>query len=286
MRAVLLTILVAGALGRAQGPAHIDYKCADDDIEFFGLNCTPEMPCPVYLELTSLERVGAKLFLTGNFHSATVTLDSILLMSADEGKTWTEPHARIRSASLDQAQFVDLEKGWVSGETVQSLPRNPFFLVTTDAGLTWDQRPVFEEDRVGTIVQFWFDSPTSGSVVIEAGSKNERYETMTGGSTWAVREVKDSPIRLKQSYAAPNPDWRLRADAASQTYRVEKRQNGAWRTLTSFPIHVADCKPAEAAPSAPTPGVETPAPVEAPRKPPSPRKAPSEGPLPKANEQP
>jgi len=281
VRSVFLVITFLGFIARAQQPVGVEFKCADDDIQFFGLACTSEQPCPVYLELTSLEPVGAKLFVTGNFHTPEVTLSSILLMSADEGKTWTEPYQRIRSASLGEVQFVNLEKGWASGETVQSLPRDPFFLVTTDSGTTWQQRPVFEEDRVGSIVQFWFDSPSSGSMVVESGSKNELYETMTGGSTWSVREIKDSPIRLKESARTLNTDWRLRADAITKTYRVETRrredksQGERWRTVASFPIHVADCKPGDAE-RVPAPESETPGKTEAPASgAPQPRKPPS-----------
>ncbi|MGH9663881.1 MAG: WD40/YVTN/BNR-like repeat-containing protein [Bryobacteraceae bacterium] len=275
VRSFFPIFVLACCVARAQAPVHVDFQCTGDDIDYFGLACTEEVPCPVYLELSSLVSAGMRLFITGNFHTAEVTLYSILLMSPDEGKTWTEPYPRIRSASLGDILFVNLEKGWASGETVQSLPRNPFFLITADGGKTWQQQPVFEEDRVGTIAQFWFDSPNSGSVVIQSGSKNELYETMTGGSTWSVRQVTDNPIRLKQS-VEPSPGWRLRADAATKTYRVEKQEGAQWRRFASFPIHVSDCKPGEAAPPPPPtqaapPQTDAPPPEapRAPRKPPS-----------------
>jgi hypothetical protein len=218
------------------------------------------------------------VFVTGNFHTSDLTLSSVLLMSADEGKTWTEPFQRIRSAGLGDILFVNIEKGWISGETVQSLPRNPFFLITGDGGKTWQQRPIIEEDRVGTIAQFWFDSPNSGSVVIQSGSKNELYETMTGGSSWSIRQVTESPIKLKQ-YVTPSAGWRLRADAASKTFRAEKQEGGKWRLFASFPIRVSDCKPTEAPPPPPPEQAAPPAPTDAntppaespaePRKPPS-----------------
>ncbi|HLJ18339.1 MAG TPA: hypothetical protein VKV15_27865, partial [Bryobacteraceae bacterium] len=56
--------------------------------------------------------------------------------------------------------------------------------------------------------------------------------------------------------------------------REDKSQGERWRTVASFPIHVADCKPGGEA--APPPESETPAKTEAsaqaapqPRKPPS-----------------
>lgn len=277
MRSLGPILVLACSLAPAQVPVHVDFQCTADDIQYFGLSCTEDAPCPVYLELSSLASVATKLFVTGNFHTSDVTLSSVLLMSTDEGKTWTEPYQRIRSAALGDLLFVNLERGWASGEILQSLPRNPFFLITVDGGQSWQRRPVVEEDRVGDISQFWFDSPSSGSVVIQSGSKNELYETMTGGSTWSVREVTDRPLRLKQS-VAPAPGWRLRADATTKTNRVEKQEGTRWRPLAAFPIRVSDCKPGEAAaaPAAPPeqaapPQTEAlpPEPLPAPRKPPS-----------------
>jgi hypothetical protein len=212
----IFAVLTAAALAQQPVPVQLDYKCADDDIQLFGLTCTSEEPCPVYLELTSLEPLGAKLFLTGNFHTPQVTMDSILLMSADSGRTWTEPHPRLRSASLEQVQFVDLEKGWAGGEMVQSLPRDPFFLITADGGKTWEKRPIFEEDRVASIVQFSFESPTVASLVIQAGPKYELYETRTAGSTWTVREINLSRGKTRRREMAcsgqfPDPYRRLQA---------------------------------------------------------------------------
>ncbi len=39
-------------------PLNVDFKCTDDDIMAFGLTCTEDEPCEVYLELVALESVG------------------------------------------------------------------------------------------------------------------------------------------------------------------------------------------------------------------------------------
>lgn len=274
MRSALPIFVLAGSLAYAQPPVHIDFHCTSDDIEYFGLSCSEEAPCPVYLELSSVASSGTKLFVAGDFHTPDVTLASVLLMSSDAGKTWTEPYKRIRSASLSDILFVNLEKGWVSGETVQSLPRNPFFLITADGGTTWQQQPVFDEDRVGSITQFWFDSPNSGSLIVQSGSKYELYETMTGGSTWSVRQLTNTPLHLKQS-VTPVPGWRLHPEAATKTNRLEKQDGGKWRPLASFPIQVSDCKPGEET-AAPPPAQAAPQPEAPPSEtPPAPRKPPS-----------
>ena len=52
----------------------------------------------MFLELSNVEAAGNKIFLAGNLHTPTTTLYSILLATEDAGKTWIEPHPRIRFA--------------------------------------------------------------------------------------------------------------------------------------------------------------------------------------------
>ncbi len=158
----------------------VPYECTAADTQAAGLGCSEEDPCPVYLELSNVEAVGNRLFVTGNLHTPMATLYSVLLASEDGGTSWTEPHPRLRSSGLDQIQFVDSQNGWISGANLQGAPRDPFFLITTDGGKTWRQRPIFEETRVAAIERFWFDSPANGTLLIDAqldNGKRELYET-------------------------------------------------------------------------------------------------------------
>src|ERR1700722_8307458 len=107
-------------------PMLAPFQCSEEDIQSFGLTCTEEEPCPIYLELDSFEPVGAQLFVSGNIHSTSATMYSIVLSSSDGGKTWREPFARIRGATLDRILFVDFEHGWIAGETVNPISRDPF----------------------------------------------------------------------------------------------------------------------------------------------------------------
>src|SRR5262249_13010155 len=66
------------------------YQCTEEDIQSFGLGCTEDEPCPMYLELSTFESVGNQIFAAGNIHSSTSTLYSILLATSDGGKTWRE----------------------------------------------------------------------------------------------------------------------------------------------------------------------------------------------------
>jgi hypothetical protein len=96
-------------------PLTIPFACTEDDIQAHGMTCTEESPCPIYAELAHVHPLGSKIFIAGNLHDGSSTLYSLLLVSEDEGRTWSEPMERTKGAGLDQIQFVDFESGWISG---------------------------------------------------------------------------------------------------------------------------------------------------------------------------
>lgn len=270
-------------------PIAIPFACTETDTAAFGMTCTEDDPCPIYAELTSLQPVGVQLFLTGNIHNGASTMYSLFLASQDSGRTWFEAFERVPKAGLDQVQFVDFESGWTSGQVLESLPRDPFFLLTTDGGKTWRRRNVFNESRIATIDQFHFDSKTSGALLIdrgavsETGARYERYDSLTGGESWQVREVSGSPLKLSvPRRATSNADWRLRADGKLGIHIIERRTGARWERVSSFLVKVGECKPHLETPAPPpeavfaepsSPGTrgQRPAPAK-PRTPPSLRK--------------
>jgi len=231
-------------------PIVLDFECREGDIQAGGLACTMQDPCPVYLEVDSVEAVGDRIFLAGNIHTTATTLYSVLLASTDGGKTWREPYERIPAAGLDRIQFIDFQNGWVSGETQRPLPRDPFFLVTADGGKQWEQRLIFADQQYGAVAQFGFSSRASGSVVIDRGfngdsGRYELYETPNGGVTWNLRQTSEEPIQIKQASETTNEDWRVRPDAATKAYRVERHAGNRWRAVAAFSISIGFCKPPE-----------------------------------------
>jgi hypothetical protein len=230
------------ALENTGKPMRVEFACTDDDMLAAGMSCSEDDPCPVYLELAAAETSGIRLFAAGNIHSSQSTMYSVLLASDDNGKTWREPYPRQRYASLDRIQFADPETGWTSGQVVQPLPRDPFFLVTGDGGKTWRMRPVFGETRAGAIQQFWFDSKTRGTMLIADGPRNELYESPNGGEVWMVREVSEKPIAVKRR-PAPASVLRVRPDAQSKSFRIEKNTGDKWAPVASFLINIGACKP-------------------------------------------
>ena len=227
-------------------PMAVPFHCTDDDIAQAGLTCSPDAPCPVYVELTAVAAMGSKIFVTGNLHAESATLYSLLLESDDQGESWTEPVPRIPGAGLDLVQFPDFEHGWISGEMLQPLARDPFFLITSDGAKTWRRRAIFEDGTGGSIQIFWFESSANGTLVLDKGTGTTRYqlyESPTGGDTWTIRESSEKPIRIPSMPPPGTSGWRVHPDAKTHTFRVENSCGETWKPLASFLISAGTCKP-------------------------------------------
>jgi hypothetical protein len=231
-------------------PLRVPVSCTEEDIQSLGLSCSAESPCPVYLELSGLEVLAGRMIVAGNLHTDTATLSSVVLGSDDGGKTWVESHTRIRQAALDQMQFFDLANGWISGQVIASLPRDPFFLVTIDGGKTWRQRPVFADSHLGSIDKFHFTSGTEGRVLVDRAQSGEggRYallESKTGGDSWSLLQVTEqAPANLKFE-RPPSSAWRLHANGTTKSYQIEKREGQRWTPVATFLVQAGACSPAE-----------------------------------------
>jgi hypothetical protein len=252
-------------------PIRIPYACAEDDLQWAGMSCSDDEPCPVYLELNSVVPNGKKIVVAGDLHSSSVTMGSVLLQSDDLGATWREPTPRLRGSALDQLQFYNLQSGWAAGETQYPLPRDPFFLVTTDGGASWRQRLVGEEGFAGSIQRFWFDSDRHGELIIDAGKSSASnrylsYESETGGENWSLLGKSGQPPKLRH---APPPgddsDWRVRPSKEGKAFRIEQRAEDQWKPIASFLIEVANCRIHSGELKEPEPPADAPAPVPAPR---------------------
>src|SRR5260370_24757305 len=87
-------------------PLVAPYQCTEEDIQSFGLTCSEEEPCPIYLELSAFEPVGNQLFAAGNIPSRASTPYPLLLPPRDGRKTWGPPLTRLRRATPDPVFFI------------------------------------------------------------------------------------------------------------------------------------------------------------------------------------
>lgn len=227
----------------------VPFTCSEEDIRAAGLSCSEDQPCPVYLELTAADSDSGRTFAIGNIHTEAITLYSILLSSADGGKTWTEPFERIPAAGLDRIQFLDSQNGWITGGILSPLPRDPFFLITGDGGKAWTRHPLFSEDaenRFGAIGQVAASGNSDISAIIDRGQGSDGryvlYESTDAGQTWQVRQESSKAIPLPHA-ASRSDAWRARADAASKSFVVEHRSGSAWEPIAKFSVRLNPCVP-------------------------------------------
>ncbi len=243
-------------------PMLIPFACTEDDVQWAGMTCSEEQPCPVYLELSAVENLGSRLIVLGNIHNETTTLDSLILLSEDAGATWREPYERMRGVGVDHIQFLDFQNGWISGETLVPVSRDPFLLITSDGGKSWRLRPVVADGIGGAIQQFHFDSATNGALVVDRmqsaeSARYELYETPNGGETWMIRRTSERPLAIPR--AAPDTadsDWRIHADPRSKSFAIEKRKDGRWSAVANFLVQIGACKPVSRPAPEPPPEAE------------------------------
>ncbi len=227
-------------------PITLPFHCSIEDMRWAGMTCSEDEPCPIYLELSSTEAVGERVFAAGNIHSDAVTLYSVLLMSGDGGHSWQAAPDSVRGAGLDRIQFLDALTGWVGGQTLYPISQDPFFLLTSDGGKSWRLKPVFNDNHFGSIQQFAFDSKTVGALIVDNGPGGDteryaRFETTDGAETWSIKEQSKKALQLKRTPAASM--WRVRADAATRAYRIEHRTGSQWTAVAAFSVKLPSCKP-------------------------------------------
>ena len=228
-------------------PISVPYACTAEDIRSAGLSCSEDQPCAIFLEAAAATEHAGQIFVLGNIHTEAVTLYSILLASADDGKTWSEAYARIPAAGLDRIQFLNAQDGWISGEELSPLPQDPFFLITGDGGKTWRQRPLFAEEsdnRFGLVLQVASDGKTNLAAIVDRGQGSDtRYVLFLSddaGATWQIKQESSKAIQLPRTLSpAPPPSLKVRVEAATKSFVVE-RQGGA---IARFAIQLSPCKP-------------------------------------------
>ena len=255
---IFLTAIAMGALAQESvptvpvlsnsgAPMRLNFVCQEEELAGAGMSCSDENPCPVYLELEGISSAGKKLLVAGNLHGPSATIYSMLLGTDDGGVTWKEATtSRSIGAAIDQVQLLDSMHGWAAGEVQVPLARDPFFLITTDGGVTWRRKLLTEDGGPGDMQRFWFDSADHGEVIVDGGRSAEGgryvlYESHTAGDSWTVVSKTTQVPMLRRAPASENTDYRISTDNGSKAYVIEKRDGAKWSKVAAFFIHVANC---------------------------------------------
>ena len=113
-------------------PMLVPFRCTEEDIRSAGLTCSEQDPCPVYLELAAVESTGIRIFATGNIHTVTATLYTIMVTGSIWEKDvfgvwlfapafyWEDVFSMLVLA-LHTAYLVALAAGWGDAHSLMLL---------------------------------------------------------------------------------------------------------------------------------------------------------------------
>jgi photosystem II stability/assembly factor-like uncharacterized protein len=106
-----------------------------------------------------------------------------VLISKDEGSSWTQAKAVPTSAMLTGVHFSDARLGWAVGH-------DEVILRTEDGGETW-KKVHYAPEAQQPLLDLWFDNGRHG---IAIGAYGAYYVTDDGGVTWTRRPFEPKPL--------------------------------------------------------------------------------------------
>ena len=229
-------------------PLVVPLDCAYDHFSRAGIVCSDTTPCDLFLELTAVESAGENTFVIGNIHTPSATISTILLASADGGRSWHEPIPRYSGAGFELIQFADPAHGWIGGqEGDYDRSTKPLLLASTDGGSRWQRYAISEdEDALGAVLEFFFDTPDHGQLIVDLlvseGDPYELYETLNGGRSWNIRQIASQKSRLTNRSVADDPtQWQIVENGKDAVYELQLEEQGEWVLKSKFAVGVGSC---------------------------------------------
>ena len=133
--------------------------------------------------LLDIARSGASLVAVGDHGH--------ILVSADQGNTWTQSPAPTR-AMLTGVTFPDPLHGWTVGH-------DGVILATTDGGRSW-RRQDDRKNPDAIYLDVYFQDAAHGFVV---GAYGKFLATIDGGKTWTARQPVEGEVHFNRISAGP-----------------------------------------------------------------------------------
>jgi len=65
---------------------------------------------------------------------------------------------------------------------------------------------------------------------------------MTGGESWSLKQASAAAIKFPHNRESGTTGWRMRADAATKSYDLERSDGARWQKVASFLVHIGTCK--------------------------------------------
>jgi photosystem II stability/assembly factor-like uncharacterized protein len=169
--------------------------------------------------LLGVTRAGKRIVAVGEYGN--------ILLSDDDGKTWTQAKDVPTTVTLTAVHFTDEKTGWAVGH-------DTLILHTADGGETWvKQFGGGESDNA--LLSVFFKDATHGWGV---GAFNYTVETADGGKTWTERKTLVPPAAVVPGAAAPGAAPAPAAPAADFDPTKAKRPDDPYAAATGDENHL------------------------------------------------
>jgi photosystem II stability/assembly factor-like uncharacterized protein len=131
-----------------------------------------------------------------------------VLLSDDEGLTWTQARSVPSRTMLTAVTFADAEHGWAVGH-------DEIILNTSDGGQTWT-RSHYAPESQQPLLDVYFADAQRGLAV---GAYGSFFVTSDGGASWAGRKFEAKPLQPAKAADAQEipPDYHLNKIAAANS---------------------------------------------------------------------
>jgi hypothetical protein len=199
--------------------------------------------------LCAIDRDVAYLY--GRIFVAAGSLRSLLLKTADGGKSWREVMSPIFGSEVTNVAFSDSRHGWALAMWAIEGPGTPVLFGSTDEGKTWHQLAEIglspgDTPTDGFPVSMTFQSAQKGEIEIayedESTTSDEtrrQIETLAsdnGGRSW--RMVRREMRLPHDDRCTGNADWELITSGLREPIAVRRfdHEQKLWR-VTTLPTH-------------------------------------------------
>lgn len=179
---------------------------------------------------SGLQYAGERLFVFGSFKVADITARSVILTSANQGRTWRETAPTIPGSEIMALSFPSDNVGFALVAWSTQGPGELFMLRSNDGGQSWEKLPEIPKNHYsGWPVAFSFEDKNKGTLVlqfIDDNPENLRSVLVTedGAKTWTAfmgappnhqkLELSRAPFKVK--------------DSSGTLYILKKNDNGDW----------------------------------------------------------
>lgn len=136
-----------------------------------------------------------KGWVVGSISKRQRVIDSILVYTDDEGKSWRRQRAP-SSRELIHIDFVSDKRGWIVGDSGT-------ILYTRDAGASWTKQNV---NATGTLYHVDFRNDKDGWAV---GERGLMLRTTNGGETWTTISTNTDETLLSVQFVNDDEGWAI-----------------------------------------------------------------------------